>query len=319
MLPLGPLDLVERVALRLPYAVYTETEALAQPFEFRIGNFEGNMWTPAPWTSGRPKSRLSPPPGAFDWVDHPNSSTDVDWGYRNSESASTIRTLCLDFEHPDSDAGDSRFPWQFPKSAWEWMTTLQAWLSVLSSGPTDIAGNSFLTWMDWEIEVEYLSTDQYSWVFPDYPLALEQWQFAVMKANQKLQAPAPLTLLAAAQRAIAEGDPRSAVIDGTTAVELALTEAIRAMLTAEGAREEIQNELLKRKTLGALVELSKKLGLVLPAETSTDVVGVRNKVVHATATLSEIEVRKALSLASTIVRTNYPLDDDISKAITMTP
>lgn len=315
MLPMTPLDLVERVALRLPYAVYTAAEVLAQSFEFRIGNFEGNMWAPAPWTPGQAKSRLSPPPGAFDWCDHPNSSSPVDWGYRNSESAATIRTVCLDFEHPDADAGDSRFPWQFPKDAWEWATTLHAWLSVLSSGPTDLVGNSFLTWMDWEIEVDYLSADQSSWVSPETPLTLDQWKFAVVKANENQQAPAPLTLIAAAQRAVAEGDPRSAVIDGATAVELALIAAIQKMLTAEGVREEVQKALLKRKTLGGLVDLAKKLGIVLPAETSTDIVGTRNKVVHSSATLSDAEVGKALNLASTIVSTNYPLDRDLSHAL----
>jgi len=104
-----------------------------------------------------------------------------------------------------------------------------------------------------------------------------------------------------AVRAALDGNPRVAVIDAATAVEIALTAGLTETLSAE-ASPRITKALIDRtRMLGPRLDLAKDLGMTLPARMHADLLERRNTVVHRGADVTGSHAYAAIDIAWEVV------------------
>lgn len=305
----------ELVAARLPYGVFSESAVLGASLPMKMIDLPGRLLLPG-GRNASSRFRLTPPPGPPLWLGHPeHSSREEQWGYSNSVSLATIRTVVLHVDHTYFADGSPTYPSGFPKLARKWLVELSDWLAVLAGGTTDIVGSDTLTWQNWAIETEALTEAQGDWLEPEYALSLAQWQFAVDNASSGEPAPFPLALIAAAQRSAAEGDYRRAVFDAASAAETALREALERAVGPEGISSDFYKWAMKGKTFGPLVDVCRRLGLPLPDETTKRLIQVRNRVAHPHDIPDDAEMIDAVAVAGEIIRNNYEIDASLRTAM----
>ncbi len=312
---LGSTDKWQLIAVKLPNGVYSEHELIAHQLPAKIGKLPGRLLFPGP-TKGTGIA-LTSPPGPPAWRGHPEySSIEQDWGYRNSESRATIRSVGLYIEQTEFEDGEPTYPPGFLRAARVWVSQLADWLSVLAQGATDVAGGYALTWENWNIEVEALQEGMREWLEPKHPLTREQWKFALKKVSLGESAPFPLALIYASQRSAAEGDYRRAVFDAASAAETVLRKALKSHLAqTQVASGDYFEWTTRRQTFGPLVEMCRKFGLQTPDDVMGRLVQVRNKVAHPSDPPSDDEMMNAICVASQIVKAHYPIPPDLQGAI----
>jgi hypothetical protein len=132
-----------------------------------------------------------------------------------------------------------------------------------------------------------------------------QWQRAVHEASAARFPPLPRQLLNSARAALARHRLRRSVIDAGTAAEVAAVDALRKQMS--GVPAQVQDAVLERKTLGALVGLCQKLGVLLPSNTLRDLVNPRNDAAHHGVDPSLKVATGAVALARQIVHSHCPL------------
>ena len=223
--------------------------------------------------------------------------------------------MVLHVDHTYFADGRPTYPDGFPKLARTWLTRLSDWLAVLAAGTTQIVGPGSLTWQNWEIEVEALQESLGDMLEPKYALSLEQWRFAVNRTSAGESAPFPLALIAAAQRSAAEGDYRRAVFDAASAAETALKDSLHRAVLQQGMVPAFYEWAMNRKTFGVVVDVSEKMGLTLPPETSKRLVNVRNRVAHPSSIPTEAEMLDAVAVAAEIIEAHFLIDPPLRAAI----
>lgn len=302
----------ELIATRLPYGVFSEDSVLGASLDMNVGTLPGKLLFPGT----RDGLRLTPPPGPPSWYGHPeHSSHEPDWGRFNGQSRSTIRTVVFHVDHTYFDDGRPTYPDGFPKLARTWLTRLSDWLDVLADGTTQVIGPGSLTWQNWDIEIEALNESLGDMLEPKYALSLEQWRFAVNRTSAGESAPFPLALIAAAQRSAAEGDYRRAVFDAASAAETALKDSLHRAVLQQGMAPAFYEWAMYRKTFGVVVDVSEKMGLTLPPETSKRLVNVRNRVAHPSSIPTEAEMLDAVVVAAEIIGAHFLVDPPLRAAM----
>lgn len=309
-------DRWQLVAATLPYGVYSEHAALSSSIDIKLGNLSGRLLLPDT-RSNESGWKLTAPAGPPRWVGHSeSSSTAQDWGYWNSPSLATIRSVVFHIEQTVYSDGRPTYPRNFLREARRWVSDLSDWLAVLAGGTTDIVSDHRLTWENWDIELDALTESHHEWLEPKYPLSLTQWVFAVQKTSNNEAAPFPLVLMAAAQRANAEGDYRRAVFDAASAAETVLRAALGSYLSQKDvASPDFYSWAMKRKTFGPLLEACETFGLPLPTRTKQRLVEVRNKIAHPSTLPSEKAMREAVGVAAQIVQEHFAMDASLRNVI----
>jgi hypothetical protein len=138
---------------------------------------------------------------------------------------------------------------------------------------------------------------------------VDDWTFAVERANASDAPPVEHVLLRDAHAAWRRGDGRRAVIDAASAAEIALADSIRNHLTQASRDDDIKQALKNCSGVVGLFDLAAALGLALPLGRGAvvgNLAGARNRAVHAGTTPSEDEIGKALRLVGELVRTLKP-------------
>ena len=108
--------------------------------------------------------------------------------------------------------------------------------------------------------------------------------------------------LCLAAKNISENKYRNSIIDSATCIEMALYEDCSLQL-APLSMEKIEY-VLKRKTLGSLVEFARLLQISLPADITENLVKVRNRTIHKGYEISKDEANKALIVAKSYIESS---------------
>jgi hypothetical protein len=185
-----------------------------------------------------------------------------------------------------------------------WAARLCGWLSVLSQGPTSYVFE--LGSVTWPPDIDHeLQSDAYAdgRMYEPQEVSEWQWQHALAHAENGDLPPAGRTLLAKAVSSLFEENYRSAILDAATAVELTLSKGIENKIKSHGADVKLSELLLKNKTLGALIQLAREFGLVLPANVTPNLVEKRNKVMHQGYIPSQEDANAATEVSRKIIGT----------------
>lgn len=205
-------------------------------------------------------------------------------------------------------------PWDgrlavFDHAVGQWKHLLRDWLSAIAGGPTDVLElpvRGETLWADegynelvWEHYYDNLQQPQ--------RVSLWQWRHALGHILAGDPPPLARTLLTAAKRGAAAGNPRIAVIDAATAAEVALTAGLADRLAAEASPRAVQALIDRARMLGARLDLARDLGMTIPDRVRPDLVSRRNAVVHQGTAVTDSEAQAAISAAAELVNEYEPL------------
>jgi hypothetical protein len=140
---------------------------------------------------------------------------------------------------------------------------------------------------------------------------LSQWRLAVERANAGDSAPEEHLLLRDSRAAWLRNDPRKALIDAATAVEVALAAEIQRSLGPNASVEAIDRVLKNASGVIDLHDLTVALGTAIPVSRARLIHRLadrRNVAVHRGVAPSDAELGHALRLADSIVRGVRPLE-----------
>lgn len=204
---------------------------------------------------------------------------------------------------------------EFDHSAAQWRQFLRDWLAVAAEGPTDWAehyyGATAFAGPGYDGDYDGLDVPyqpiQRGHRHPPRRLSARVWGHALGHASAGDQPPLARTLMTTAVQAAMDANWRAAIIDASTAVEVALTGGMDARLSAEASPRVIKELIDATRMLGPRLDLAKKLGMPLPAGIKENLVQRRNAVVHQGAQATSAEAKAAILVAWDIVREYNPL------------
>ncbi len=198
----------------------------------------------------------------------------------------SIKALGLAFPSIELEGDEARKLKDSVRSAaYPWLERLIDWLAVLHGEPAmSISIEAPLMFLEFDPDL-----DPVAWHEPTNRVNLSTWQSAIANASANRNAPLGLVLFHKSAVALFEGDYRLAVINAATALELAVTSALARTLG-----ESAGPVLAQVRMLGPRLELANRLGLPVPLGTHSQLLQLRNRVMHEAAVPSREEVAKAL-------------------------
>jgi hypothetical protein len=231
----------------------------------------------------------------------------VNWGYRNSATEVTVRSLLLRF-----DASAEQDLVAVGKDATVFADRLVQWLCAES---LDLADHYFdldgITWGPPEWEQRSMDAAYRSGRLTDPVQARDprSWHHAIDHAAHGDEAPMPGRLYVEAMEKLLAGDHRSAVIDAGTVAEAILVIQLKRLLDQQGCSTTVIDMITGPATLGTLVERAKKLALPLPADTTSALVQPRNRAVHGGVAPPEELARKAFAVTGELIERSRAVGD----------
>jgi len=293
-----------RCVVHLPYGALSDADVLLRAAAVPLG-VPARCRFPGPH-SGQLPGPSSPLMAPSD--DHGSNGRwpDIDWGVVNDARTVTIKALGIELEI--AGALTIEHAAELDRELNVWAARLQGWLAALAGGPTGYMWSSgFVSWPD-KIGFDLQSKAYMEGKFHEPErLSMWAWQHALEHSRDQDQPPLSHFLLATAVANQVNEDYRAAVIDASTATEVALNEGIANYVRHRGADASISEALLKNKTLGALVQLAKKFLLALPPNVKPDLVEIRNRVAHGGYAPSCDDAKEAVRIAHAIVEELDPL------------
>jgi hypothetical protein len=201
-----------------------------------------------------------------------------------------------------------------------WFRVVRNWISAMTGQDLDANGKPFhyIRSGTEYVQLWGFGSDGKSFTVrdPDPTLLITQpidvivtrkvWQKAVELASAEQDVPIEHLLLNEARAAGARGKWRQLVLEAATAAEVALSAALRARL-APANEAPVIDAMMARKTLGALVQLCDRLGVLLPPDTQLALVKPRNDAIHAAVTPTPEVASKAFTIATSIICSHRPL------------
>jgi hypothetical protein len=181
-----------------------------------------------------------------------------------------------------------------------------AWLSTLANSPFEYIGNH-------AIEVVWATAGQPghfgSSVTINTPTTLGRpaWEHAFQQASNESPAPLARVLFVDALRSIEARKFRSAIIDASTATEVALSAAMSNWLDKNSSAAISTAVINRTRMLGALVSLANEVGFNLPPRIMKDLIEVRNRVIHQGVEVGQQEASNACAVARSILDQYDPL------------
>lgn len=137
-----------------------------------------------------------------------------------------------------------------------WTVRLGYWLESIANGPTGYHGLSR--------QITFI--EQHPAAVDDdlhYPAELDRWQWchAIDHASSDENPPLARTMLISAERADADGDTRTAILDAATAVELSITAWLATRLGDSNSG--VVDAIMRRvQMLGPRLQLARDLALI---------------------------------------------------------
>jgi hypothetical protein len=136
------------------------------------------------------------------------------------------------------------------------------------------------------------------------------WRDAFDRTNASVRPPEEHLLLRDSRGALLRGDGRKAIVDATTAVEVALARAIRGRMTTAPGAESVEQVLKNTSGVVELFDLAIALGVHLPVSRGRvigQLAGRRNEAVHQGVDPDDVAVGEAQKTAKVILDAASPL------------
>jgi hypothetical protein len=131
-----------------------------------------------------------------------------------------------------------------------------------------------------------------------------KWSTAIRGANTGVRPPETLLLIRDARAAQRRRNGRRAVLDAATAVELIIEPALRTELLLRNPQTFVDHLLKAEWSFSNRAQLMSSLGMWLPPNLASNVMDLRNKVIHANATVGAREANVAI-VATTALAARY--------------
>jgi hypothetical protein len=244
-------------------------------------------------------------------VDFEDGLVDSPWGYPTSWGSTYDKTelavarIVIAFD-VDTDEADLAHFRSLPASAAAWFASVRDWCEVLAHQDLDHQSPRQRTrlegdgWTAWRRSEQVPVRGRFHFDF-DHGQALTASGWTEIVGLVEAVSPPPLTalLLRDARNADVRGYFRRAVLDASTALEIALHGLLVDL--QEAAPSPLAAELVRsadRWTLGRLLETVRNLE-ALPDTVTSDLVRLRNQVVHKTAHDPSSDESKAMIRAAT--------------------
>ena len=296
----------QHVIVPLVEGVSTSAAALGLAQTAKIGEIECRAVLPVRGPArGNWPVRLIGPPAPGETLEQSSIWPKWDyWGdpYSNSTIVQSIGIVLIGAMIPP---GDEHL--DFDRKVDQWRHLLRDWLAALAEGPTDFPDREYYgatVWgsSDYDHEDIPYQPHQVGQRRRPNPISAWAWSHALEHASKGDQPPLARTLMTSAIRAAMSANWRVAIIDATTAVEVALTTDLSAVLSDE-ASSRVTDALLKRsRTMGGRQKLAKEFGMQLPSRLDADLVEHRNAVAHQGADVTSTEVQAGISKAWEVMR-----------------
>ena len=301
----------QQVAVPLIEGVRTSGEGLGLRHSATIGSTKCMVFLPQAPSPEEPYFRLSPPVSPSGQPGPDPGWLQTDWGnilIIKGLPAVTIRAIGL---IPDVMIQPGSEHIDFDHAVAGWKQLLQDWLAVTAEGLTDSAGfyAGATYWGSSEYDNELFRQPRQAGRRDDpRPSSPWAWTHAIDHATAGDQPPLTRALMMTATRAAATASWRVAIIDAATATEVALTAGLTNRLSAPLSAPVAEAIIDRTRMLGPRIELAKALSMVLPTRIQTDLVDIRNAVVHRGADVTGFQAEAAITVAWEVVNRYEPLD-----------
>jgi hypothetical protein len=244
----------------------------------------------------------------------------IAWGYRSRTDQCQVSRALVAFDLPEAPTtlqATSNMP-AFQELAYEfgdWFELVGQWSAVW----TEIPPGRLRAQRDTTIRVQTLDGRIAGGGavvsvahFGRPGMTRAQFESAVDHASRGERTPAEFKFLVDAQVALVEDDFRQAVIDASTATEVALAGAISEQLKQQGIRDEfIDKVVVNAGGLVNLFKLYKDLAPQPPSistqRLSNEVAAVRNRAVHSGQVPSKVDAHRLVNHATILVNEARPL------------
>lgn len=244
--------------LELPQHLWVEEVALGESFPAKIGDIDLTLVLPV---AGDGESTGLYPPPPVPGATSAKARTSVTWGFVSGDGTARADTLRLAIEIP---FGEQPRQVVDPKEVRTWLNVFLEWTSAWSNDPAlrDISLDGHLRVVDVDGVRSYghggtVVVGAPIRARPSNALRLDQVIGAAAMASAGKRIPIEHRLLL---NAFMSEDPRSALIDAATAVEVALSANVSNGLSARGVPEDVIDALLSRTDgLASMGSLHKKL------------------------------------------------------------
>lgn len=244
------------------------------------------------------------------------------WGHIVSSNegrpvAARVETLTI--EIPELQADEARAA---QGSAEQWMRRVVRWIEVLGKQPVRLGfgarGSHEVIGNDWyDIGVSpaarhHVGDVVIQGVVRSRGFPADEWSRACSEASRDVEPPLAHCTLADARDALLRGDARRAVIDAATAVEVAVTMALREALAATTPEPVVDTVMKQTSDISRRLHLARAAQLPVPIDAKDALLDQRNAVVHRGEEPSD--ARKAFEVAEQIVCDLVPLHSVDSSA-----
>jgi hypothetical protein len=285
--------MVVQVIFDLPEAISAEPEILGRSDPIAIDGLTGRVSTPGDY-------RLQPareywemvdwewadsaglePPAELAFSLPPGRYTPWGWISKAPEYGVGINALLLAL---DTDSGLIRADF------YGWFGTLTDWLQAYTSQilmpqsvENGLPNRSVQAWrlMNGRAEEAGVLSPQERPDTPPWILVTPAiWEASVRRSSAGDELPLNWQLLGDGLRALRAGQPRRAVVESFTALEVTVRQAIRSRVELCGDQAVAEVIIAQRNTLGPLLNMARKLSISLPDDLTSPLVELRNSVVH---------------------------------------
>ncbi len=317
--------MVTQVIFSLPEAISAEPEILGRVDPVVIGSLTGTISTPSDdhmqstreywemveWEWADPTDLEPPVELAFGLP----AGQHVDWGWISSkpEYGVGISTLFLSF---NLEAG------QLEQNIHGWFDTLADWLQAYTmqvlmpqSVEKGLPSRSIQVWgkvngsvkqVPYLVSSDRLTSPQWTLVTPAI------WETSVRRSSAGDGLPLNWQLLGDALRALRGCQPRRALVEAFSSLEVTARQAVGNRVRQCGDQAVADIIIRRRNTLGPLLEMARNLGVMLPESLTKRLVELRNSVIHSGSLPSMTDALTAWQAAQVLAQQQSPLPMPLS-------
>jgi len=321
----GPSVPLLETYFELPHRLSVEFDALGRDYPSQHNGLAITVQLPRVHPSGK-SSFLAAPDFvnvfADDGFSHEILGDNFYWGLESSEnsrdkSSGTAMVFAIGLTTACAPGGEQDSANELTDAMNTWWPSVCDWIEVLTRQVHSAPGNTLVLgpyhpiWAKTDGEVNRLYQESSIRIYRDrhngpdapIPVTVNLLQAALARAAEP--PPTEWLLIRDGRLAHHQGSRRRAVIDAGTAVELAITELIKAR-QPNLTKDKLEKLLNKHRMLGPRTALLTKLGGALPAATAK-LVDARNRATHEGANPPAAESSRALLTAAEIVEAAHPL------------
>lgn len=309
-----------------------EREALGTTFDSTIGGYPVTVHLPREPEEASTEEKLRADPAYLRRPEgvHTGSPSSSNWGwissfspYSNPDPVPYVRQIALTAELGTADGGVDLAATDIAATVHDWWSTAALWLEIITGQPITRFGNSPSVMKG--VAFDVLESGEWSRKdvavpssVPSSPtLRRELATGEILKrcfalAGTMTSVPVSWALVRDARSLHLARQFRRAVIDVGSAAEMAVKDLMHHQLLVT-VPPGIAKRLTQRElTLGAASEVLSGTGYSLPANFWSELVAVRNRVIHldsgkGTGDVTAAESRSAIEIAAEIVEAAYPL------------